>query len=413
MAVTPDESLYKILGTTAKISQRRIKEKYIEAVKKHPPETDPDQFEKIRQAYEVLKDPVKRKEYDISRKYGGKIENILRKASEDVEKGNFQKAQKKYNELLAIDPDNLSGKIGVMFSSIGLDDLESAYAVFDDLSNNVSALEEEGLELDFIYSVFSKMLIEKGYTAEAYGILEDALKEFPRSAGLAEPMIFLCLGMDKTDKALDVAEMTLPAEGEESFEDIDSYILWVHTIVRLGRWADLSKAQTRFRKFLKRMEDEEEKDGAFSVLMEQYEEAYIHQSYRVADIFIDLAKIVNVGMFDLKEQIKEVKKLVRIEKDFNRLFRDTDLFPLILRQAVHLYFDDEDHPAIQMLEENFTPDIINELEQEAEYYAAGILYLKKKYPAFYSEYKQTWDRLYDDLTQNFNREMKRGLRKLI
>src|SRR5690625_7616923 len=85
------ESYYKTLGTTANIGNARIKEKYIQALKKHPPETDPEGFEKVRQAYEALKDPEKRKQYDLVRKYGENVEGLIEEAFDALETKDFKK----------------------------------------------------------------------------------------------------------------------------------------------------------------------------------------------------------------------------------------------------------------------------------------------------------------------------------
>ena len=71
------ENLYKILGTRSNIGQGRIKEKYIEKLKQFPPETHPEEFQEIRRAYEILRDVNKRKQYDMRRKYGEKLEKIM------------------------------------------------------------------------------------------------------------------------------------------------------------------------------------------------------------------------------------------------------------------------------------------------------------------------------------------------
>ncbi|MDQ0253410.1 hypothetical protein J2S74_000782 [Evansella vedderi] len=412
MSISTAESYYKILGTTAKISQRRIKEKYIEAVRKHPPETDPEQFEKIRKAYEVLKDPLKRKEYDLMRKYGGKIENMLEKAADYVTGDDFTKAAAIYKDVLAIDATNLSAKIGLMFIHIVEDELNAAYELFRELQKNADRLREEGIELDFIYSVFAKMLIEMDYNKEAYTILEEGLRKFShQNTFIFEPLTMVCIMLEKYDRAMEVAEMAIPSPEEETVEDVPSYIIWIHTISQTDQWSKLSRIQSRFRKLLKGIEEEEDRMGVFYALMEEYEEAYEHQKYRLAEIFIDFAKLVQVDLYDIKEEIKEVKKLVRVEKDFNRIFQDEKTFPLVLRNAVHWYFDDEDHPVVQQLESQFTPEFVAELEEEKEYYAASILHLKKKYPALYSYFKEEWDSLFEELTRYFNREMKRGLKK--
>ncbi|WP_096190412.1 J domain-containing protein [Evansella halocellulosilytica] len=415
MPQTVHQSYYKILGTTANISQRRIKEKYIAAVKKHPPETDPEQFELIREAYETLKDPLKRKQYDLARKYGGKIENILNKAGRDVEKGKFKQAFDLYNNILEVDPINLAAQTGVLLTSVMIDDLERAYDCFEQILDSPELMEDEGEEgYTFIYSLFSNALIKKDYLDKAKEILEEGVKRFPKSTHFfVQQLVFIYIHLDQEDHALEFTESTIPPEGEESFENIDSFMMWLVVVNQTENWSHLSKVQTRFRKFLKNLEDEDEKEEAFELLMAEYEEYFDHKNFRMAELHIDFAKIVSDTPSDLKEDIKEIKKLVRVEKDLDRLFKDDSIFPLILLRAVRLYFDDEDHPIVQQIKVSFPPDIVEELEEDREYFAAGILHLKKKYAAFYNFFKSDWDELFNELTKDFNREMKRGLRKFI
>lgn len=53
-----------------------------------------------------------------------------------------------------------------------------------------------------------------------------------------------------------------------------------------------------------------------------------------------------------------------------------------------------------------------ELKGEKEEYAAAIIKLRKKYPFLYKTYKQNRDSLFAELTEGFNREMKRELRRI-
>jgi len=56
---------YQILDIPKESNDDEIKAAYIRLVKKHPPEYDPDNFIKIRKAYESLKDPEKRAKEDL------------------------------------------------------------------------------------------------------------------------------------------------------------------------------------------------------------------------------------------------------------------------------------------------------------------------------------------------------------
>jgi len=67
---TTQEDLYAILGVSKTASQQEIKKAYFHQAKKHHPDMNPndptakDRFQKLSSAYDVLSDPVKRKQYD-------------------------------------------------------------------------------------------------------------------------------------------------------------------------------------------------------------------------------------------------------------------------------------------------------------------------------------------------------------
>jgi len=50
----------EILGIAANASAQEIRDAYLRKVKEHPPDRSPEEFEKIRDAYETLSDPRRR-----------------------------------------------------------------------------------------------------------------------------------------------------------------------------------------------------------------------------------------------------------------------------------------------------------------------------------------------------------------
>lgn len=66
------DNYYKILEINQEATPHEIKRAYFNKVKKHTPETDPIAFEKIRTAYEVLKNPHDKRNYDqlLSHSFG-------------------------------------------------------------------------------------------------------------------------------------------------------------------------------------------------------------------------------------------------------------------------------------------------------------------------------------------------------
>ena len=49
-----------VLGVADGATEEEIRAAYLRAVREHPPDTSPEQFERIRDAYEALRDPRSR-----------------------------------------------------------------------------------------------------------------------------------------------------------------------------------------------------------------------------------------------------------------------------------------------------------------------------------------------------------------
>lgn len=73
----PNQTYYEILGVEEDASAREIKKAYRRLARKHHPDRNPDdpdaeeRFKKIQEAYSVLSDEEKRREYDAQRRFGG------------------------------------------------------------------------------------------------------------------------------------------------------------------------------------------------------------------------------------------------------------------------------------------------------------------------------------------------------
>ncbi len=56
---------YAVLGASRTATQEEIRQAYFTQVRQHPPEREPEQFKRIRAAYDQLKTPDKRREADL------------------------------------------------------------------------------------------------------------------------------------------------------------------------------------------------------------------------------------------------------------------------------------------------------------------------------------------------------------
>ena len=60
-----DENPYQVMGLASTATEEEVRRAYFGLVREHPPERDADQFKRIRAAYEILRDPARRVEWDL------------------------------------------------------------------------------------------------------------------------------------------------------------------------------------------------------------------------------------------------------------------------------------------------------------------------------------------------------------
>ncbi|WP_055669223.1 J domain-containing protein [Desnuesiella massiliensis] len=98
------ENLYDILEIDLSSDEKEIKKAYVKMVRKYPPEKAPEEFKKIRKAFEILIDPTSRAEYLARLKYGDEIDDLEKNADEAMEYGEYDKAITAYKKILIIEP---------------------------------------------------------------------------------------------------------------------------------------------------------------------------------------------------------------------------------------------------------------------------------------------------------------------
>jgi len=68
----------QILGIRPEASDQEIRSAYLRRIKEHPPDRDPEQFERIRDAYDQLRDPRRRtRDLLFSRTVLGPLDKLL------------------------------------------------------------------------------------------------------------------------------------------------------------------------------------------------------------------------------------------------------------------------------------------------------------------------------------------------
>jgi curved DNA-binding protein CbpA len=100
-------NFYAVLGLDHSADERAVKKAYFALVRKHPPETDPDAFQRIREAYEVLSNPRSRADYDAVEqfdRYGTEAAARLHAATEALDCADWARAEVELTAVLAVQP---------------------------------------------------------------------------------------------------------------------------------------------------------------------------------------------------------------------------------------------------------------------------------------------------------------------
>ncbi len=113
--------LYQILNIPKNASQDEIKKAYYKLVRQFPPEKQPEQFKKIRSAYQTLKDSKQKIQYDEmqkAEKYSAEITMLSAEGMKAIEESNWNIAIQKFKHILALAPKLyfIHNQLGIAYS---------------------------------------------------------------------------------------------------------------------------------------------------------------------------------------------------------------------------------------------------------------------------------------------------------
>ena len=95
---------YEILGVERGAEERDVKRAYFRLVRKFSPENHPEDFKRIREAYEVLSNVVSRKDYDGLTQWGDEINLRMKAGQAAMERTDFKTAQTEFKHVLVLHP---------------------------------------------------------------------------------------------------------------------------------------------------------------------------------------------------------------------------------------------------------------------------------------------------------------------
>jgi tetratricopeptide (TPR) repeat protein len=114
------DNLYERLGVSQTSDDSLIKSSFFELVRQYPPERRPEEYGKLREAYDTLIHSVSRSEYDASLTYGAEIKHLEEQIGEAFEDEDNNTAQKLLKRLV-----NLAPGVAIYRNRLGLTFLQT------------------------------------------------------------------------------------------------------------------------------------------------------------------------------------------------------------------------------------------------------------------------------------------------
>lgn len=218
-------NFYERLGVSPDASREEIKLAYVEAVREYPPERHPDQFQRIREAFETLYDPESRTEYDATSSPA--VEEALEAGQEALVEGNHEEAEAAFKRALVLEPEahfirNLLG-VTHLHQEANADALKQFERLTEELPDN---------HLYWAHRATAEHGLERWSAAEEH--YRRAIDLEPEESGAYQGLATLLADRERFEEAERLLERGIHADGVVDFEDISLFFELITLRLRQG-----------------------------------------------------------------------------------------------------------------------------------------------------------------------------------
>ncbi|MEO5730061.1 MAG: DnaJ domain-containing protein, partial [Byssovorax sp.] len=245
---------YQVLRIERTVDERAIKKAYFTLIREFPPDKHPEEFKKLREAYEVLSDPVARQRFDAAEKgfeeYGGELAERLRAIEDQIKAGSDAEAQAALTTLLEEHPTLTIARENLAFSYMRTNAHEEALKQWKQLCKD--APEE------------ARYHFHKGITWNRMDQADKALlavrkahKLKPEELRFQLALIDLLLAKRALAEALEAIDEAIERQGEESDQAMPLRLRRVDGLFSQGGLEEAQEEATLFFESVRKLADPE------------------------------------------------------------------------------------------------------------------------------------------------------------
>lgn len=349
-----EKSHYEVLGIDEEASGKEVKKAFFRKVREHPPEQDPEGHKRIREAYDVLSDPVSRKEYDNMSSYGEQIEQLKKEAEALMQQDPpaTGKAIPKLKKAIVLGPE-----IGILRNQLG-----NCYLAEDEPDEALAQF-EKALSINEKNDSYR---LNKGHALQAMGRLryaerafrevwEDDRGEYAAARGLANVLF----EQEHIDQAHEVLEEAIWADGKRDFEDFFCYYDKLQLYIYEGRTDVL---ETKLEEVVGLADTAEDRQFAAFMLGRLAFQLYEINAYSLADRFVDAATNLDPDSPELQQLKDHTQDLRGLEESLEAIV-DSDRIHDVVKHIMAVFYEQAVGGMSEVEAEKRIDDIIEGLDQ--------------------------------------------------
>jgi preprotein translocase subunit SecA len=369
---------YGILNISKNATPAEVKKAYFTLIRKFPPDRHPQEFMKIREAYEVLADESTRKQYDLVESMPDTVKWAFEQGKKALEENDPQKAIELLERITRAYP-----QFPVVNSLLGEAYLENgnsgkAIGIFKELA------EQEEDNISFAQQL-ARAYLSRGWHKKA-------LVQFRRALSLDEDNESLWIGLIESHLAANdnhAAQSAileaLEVSRRNGWDNVNLYCCAIQNDIYIQDHDNMKKHLEELTN--KALEKEEEKANVATFLATLSKKIINIDLYEEAMATINAACILqpaNMEFESIKKEVKTYYSILMLERDpvFDDFLAEMLDFELQYREAQVL-------PEYQVIQFTNEIRIINEIQS----FRKEIMQLKKSYPELYAIKKEFFDNI--------------------
>jgi tetratricopeptide (TPR) repeat protein len=238
-----EEDLYAALGVAETATPAEIQAAYFRKVRRHPPDRDAEGFRRIQAAYDVLRNPKTRKEYDDAGRTDPEAKTLLDAGRKLLEQDKAAEAVPLIKRALVRQPKSPVIRDLLTQALLAL----KQYPEAEKQAHQVLALEPDNP----VYSVrIGDVLRARDHDSEALPHYRKAVLLDPTSAQNVVKLAYLLDYLDQPEDAIKLLEQSIARDGKVDFDDW-VYFQCLYTLLTLRERHDaLAATHLRIRAIL-------------------------------------------------------------------------------------------------------------------------------------------------------------------